>query len=71
MLMHHVFIILTLTFIQGHTDLNDEHNKWSIISESAQALPIKFAVKIVRLMVGPMTLAFIQGHNRVPNLTNF
>ena len=41
MLMHHVLIILTLTFIQGHTDLNHEHNKCSIISEAVQAIPIK------------------------------
>ena len=27
MRMHHVIIILTLTFIQGHTDLNHENNK--------------------------------------------
>ena len=30
--MHHVVIILTLTFIQGHTDHNHESNKCSIIS---------------------------------------
>ena len=27
MVMHRVLIILTLTFIQGHTDLNHENNK--------------------------------------------
>ena len=27
MTMHHVLIILTLTFIQGHTDQNHENNK--------------------------------------------
>ena len=47
--MHHVLIILTLTFIQGHIDLNHENNKCSIISEIFQALPIKFFVQIVRL----------------------
>ena len=46
-------IIIKLTqfkfkyFIQGHTDLNHEHNKCLIISETVQAMPIKFAVKIV------------------------
>ena len=25
--MHHMWIILTLTFIQGHTDPNNENNK--------------------------------------------
>ena len=50
-LMHHVLIILTLTFIQGHTDLNRENNKCSIISESVQVIPIMLAVKIVRLTV--------------------
>ena len=33
--MHHVFIILTLIFIQGHTDLNHENNKCLIISSNA------------------------------------
>ena len=47
MRMHHVLIILTLTFIQGYTDLNHENNKCSIISETIQAMPIKFAVEIV------------------------
>ena len=37
MVMHHVLIILTLTFIQGHTDLNHENNKCSIISETDQS----------------------------------
>ena len=32
--MHHVFIILTLSFIQGHTELNLENNKGLIISET-------------------------------------
>ena len=45
MVMHHVLIILTLTFIPGHTDLNHENNKCSVISETVQAIPIKFAVK--------------------------
>ena len=49
--MHYVLIIFTLTFIQGHTDLNHETEKCSITSETVQALPIKFAVKIVRLKV--------------------
>ena len=47
MRMHHMLIILTLTFIQGHTDLNHENNKCLIILETVQAMPIKFAVKIV------------------------
>ena len=47
MLMHHVLIILTLTVIQGHTYLNHETNKCMIISETVQAMPIKFDVKIV------------------------
>ena len=76
MLMHHVLIILTLNFIQGHTDLNHENNTSLIISETIQAMPIKFAVKIVRLQVcttiaSPMTLTFIQGHKCVTNWTTF
>ena len=63
MRMHHVFIILTLTFIQGHTDLNYEDNNFWIISETIQAMPIKFSVKIVRQKVymttaSPMTTSF-------------
>ena len=46
--MYRLLIILTLTFIQGHTD---EDNKSSILSETIQEIPITFAVKIVRLKV--------------------
>ena len=49
--MHHVLIILILTFIRGHTNLNHKNNKCSIISKTIQAMPIKFVVKIVRLKV--------------------
>ena len=38
--MHHVLIILTLTFIQGQTDLNHENNKCSILSVTIKAKPI-------------------------------
>ena len=74
MLMHHVLIILTLTFIQGHTDLNHENNKCMIISNIIQALPITFAAMIVRLKVymttsSPITLPFIQGHTCVSNVS--
>ena len=47
MMMHRVLIILTLTFTQGQTDLNHENNKGLIISETIQAMPIKFDVKIL------------------------
>ena len=65
--MYRVLIMLTVTFIQGHRDLNHENNQCSIISETVLAKPIMFAVKIVRLKVyvtiaSPMTLTFIQGH---------
>ena len=36
--MHHVLIILTLTFIHGHTD---SYTKCSNVSESFQAMSIK------------------------------
>ena len=49
MRMHHVLMALTLAFIQGHRDLNNEKSKCSIISETFQAMPIRFAVKIIRL----------------------
>ena len=42
--MHHAFIILI-------TDLDHENDKYSFISETVQAIPIKFAVKIVQLKV--------------------
>ena len=51
MVMHYVLIIWTLTFIQGHTDLNHDNNKCLIISETVQAVPITFAVKIVQVKV--------------------
>ena len=75
MRMHHVFVILTLTFISGHTEFNCENKIVLIISETVQAMPIQFAVKIVRLKVymtiaSPITLTFTQGHNGGSNLTN-
>ena len=42
--MYHVLIILTLTFTEGHTDLNRENNKRSMISETVQAMSIRSAV---------------------------
>ena len=76
MRMHHVFVILTLTFIQGKTYLNCESNKRWIISETVQAMPITFAVKVVRQMAymtiaSPMTLTFTQSPNSVSNMTSF
>ena len=47
MRMHLVLSILTLSFIQGHTDLNHENTKCLNISETIEAISIKFAVKIV------------------------
>ena len=46
---HHVLIMVTLTFIQRHTDINDENNKCSIISETVEAMPINFAVRNSRM----------------------
>ena len=74
--MHRVLIILTLTFIQGHTDQNHENNTCLIISETIQAMPITFAVWIVQLKVymtiaSLLTLTFIQGHKCISNLTTF
>ena len=58
---------------QGHRDLHYENNKCWIISEilssNAQAMPIKFAGKIVRLKVyniifaSPMNLTVAEGQN--------
>ena len=49
MVIHHVLIILTLTFIQGNTNINHGNHTCSIISETVLTIPITFAVKIVRL----------------------
>ena len=52
MRIHHGLSILTMTFIQGHTDLNHEKNIICfIISETVQVTPIQFTVKIVQLKV--------------------
>ena len=51
MVMHHVLIILSWTFIHIYTDLNHEHNKCLIILVTIQAIPITFAVKIDRLKI--------------------
>ena len=75
--MHHVLIISTLTFTQGHTALNHETIKCLIISKTIPAMLIKFAVQIARLKVynydhaSPMTMTFIQGHKCVSKLTTF
>ena len=58
--MRHVLIISTLTFIQGHADLNHENKKCSIISETVQAMPITFAMKIVQLNVYVCNLFFVR-----------
>ena len=74
-IMHQVLMILTLTFIQGHTYVNHESDKCSIISECVKAMPIKFAVKVVQLKVhifvlSSMTLLFNQRHTCASILTN-
>ena len=65
---------MTLTIIHGQTDLNHEHKECSIISETVEAIPIKFATKIIRQKVYVIfsqsdDLAR-QGHNCVSNLKN-
>ena len=62
--------------MQGHTNINNESNKCSIILEAVQAVPIKFSVKIVRLrsiikLANAMTLTLTEGHNCVSNFTFF
>ena len=49
MAIYHVFILLNLTLIQGHIDLNHENHTFWIISDTVQAIHIKFAVNIIRL----------------------
>ena len=71
-----VLIVMTLTFIQGHTDLNHENNECFIISTTIQAMTMRFAVNIVRLRVymaiaSPMSLTFIQSHQCTSNVTTF
>ena len=73
--MHHVLIFfLTVTSTQGHTDRNHENHRFSIIWETVQAIPTKFAVKIIRRKVYmtfaiPMSLSFTQDLNCVSNVT--
>ena len=46
--IHHVVLTLTRpAYNEGHRDLNHENNKCLIISETIQAMPTTFAVKIV------------------------
>ena len=47
-MMHHVLIILNLTFIQGHTDLIIDIQ---LFQKTVWAMSIKFSVKIVWLKV--------------------
>ena len=73
MLMQHMLIILILTFIQGHTDLNHGNNKCLII---IYAMPIRFAVEKVQLKVynnhsSLMTLTFVQSHECVSNFLTY
>ena len=49
--MHHALIVFTLIVIQGHRDLNLDNNTCSFFPETVQAIPITFAVKIVRRKV--------------------
>ena len=60
--MQCMLIILTLPFIQGRIDLNHEHDKCLIVSETVQAMPM-FAVKIVGLK-DYMTIASAYGPSR-------
>ena len=72
MVMHYVLLTLTVTAIHGHTDLNHDNNKCSIISQT-QAIPITFAVNIVRLEVYVIfshSDDLAQGHKCVSNLTS-
>ena len=46
-----MLVILTLTFTQGHIDLNHDNNQCSLSLETVQAMPITFAVKIVQLNI--------------------
>ena len=75
MWMHHVIIILTLTFIQGNTYLNHQNNKCLTIKfRNYSSNAAKLAVKTVRLKVymtvaSPITLIFTQPYNCFSNLT--
>ena len=71
-----MLIILTLTFIQGHRDLNHDYNKrfdyfrnnWS----SAHAVTFEVQLKVYIMTIAcPMTILFTQGHNCVSNFTLF
>ena len=42
--MHQVLIMFTVTFMQGSTDHTYENNKYSVISETLQAMPSNLAM---------------------------
>ena len=44
-------IVTYIDLDKGHVYLNHESNKCSIVLETVQAMPIKFAVKIVRIRI--------------------
>ena len=74
--LHRVLNILTLTYIQCHTDLYHENNKCQIISETVQAMHTKLYVKRVRPQVynilsqsDDLALSSIKLTTAVSNLT--
>ena len=72
--MHYARVNYIDLDLHSRSHQNQENKKGLIISETIQTIPIKFAVKIVRLKVY-MTLAslmtFIQGHKCISNVTTF
>ena len=82
--MHHVLMILTLTFIQGQRGLNRENNKMfdyfrNLSSNTHQVCPEDSLTKCLlyiliyelKSLLSLMTLLFTQSHNCISNETNF
>ena len=73
-LSFYLYIVGPTEFHYNYLYFNHGNNHCLIISETIQAMPIKFAVKVIRLKVymtiaSPMTLTFSHGHKWVSNVT--
>ena len=57
--MHHLLIVLTVTFIQGQCNLNHENNGVLLFQKLLKAIPITFAVKMYSPPKGRSRYSFL------------